>query len=215
MGQRNVTDAEVSQAKANAEAQGFAKYGDFKYARELPERRTLYLSKLPNGEFRLGVAADKVVTTYTRAWDYGDKADEAWRAAIGWDGKGVPLGWVTELGPRRPQRTGPDKLDPGDMSNAELLYRFVNGATVGTTLSAAHLAFKQMPGKMPTFTLKDAEEIIDRLARTGGKPDFEYFLGRSLKIDLSQRPIDVYLYDRDNGEGAAARALGLDDPEIN
>lgn len=217
MGQRKVTEKEVNEARAHAKAQGFATIGGFEYARELPGQRCLYLSKLPNGELIVGVSASVNATTYTQAWVYGDKATEAWHATLGWDGKGEPLGWVSKRGgpPRAAQRVGPDSIDPGSMSNAELLWRFVNGATVGTTLSAVHLAFQQLPGKIPTFTLQDAERVIDRLTQARRRLDFEYFEGRSLKIDLSRRPIKIDLYDRDNGAGAAARALGLDDPETN
>lgn len=36
---------------------------------------------------------------------------------------------------------------------------------------------------------------------------FDYLKGRIMKIDLSGNWLDPRLYDRDNGEGAAARAL--------
>ena len=36
---------------------------------------------------------------------------------------------------------------------------------------------------------------------------FDYLNGRVMKIDLSEDMLDPWLYDRDNGEGAAARAL--------
>jgi hypothetical protein len=36
---------------------------------------------------------------------------------------------------------------------------------------------------------------------------FDYLNGRVMKVDLSGDELDPYLYDRDNGQGAAARAL--------
>jgi len=36
---------------------------------------------------------------------------------------------------------------------------------------------------------------------------FDYLNGRVMKVDLSGNELDPYLYDRDNGEGAAANAL--------
>lgn len=36
---------------------------------------------------------------------------------------------------------------------------------------------------------------------------FDYVRGRPLKVDLSGDFLDPYLYDRDHGPGAAARAL--------
>lgn len=38
---------------------------------------------------------------------------------------------------------------------------------------------------------------------------FDYLFGRPLKIDLRTDRLFVGLYDRDNGQGAASRALGL------
>ena len=36
---------------------------------------------------------------------------------------------------------------------------------------------------------------------------FDYLAGRVMKVDLSSNMLDPILYDRDNGKGAAARAL--------
>lgn len=36
---------------------------------------------------------------------------------------------------------------------------------------------------------------------------FDYLKGRIIKVDLSGDSFDPFLYDRDNGEGAAARAV--------
>lgn len=36
---------------------------------------------------------------------------------------------------------------------------------------------------------------------------FDYLKGRVMKVDLSGDTLDPWLYDRDNGEGAAQRAI--------
>ena len=53
------------------------------------------------------------------------------------------------------------------------------------------------------YTLQDARRDIDE------SPDhyFDYVRRRILKVDLSGDTFDSWLYDRDNGEGAAARAI--------
>lgn len=38
---------------------------------------------------------------------------------------------------------------------------------------------------------------------------FDYLQGRVMKVDLSGNDLNPWLYDRDNGEGAAQRALDL------
>jgi hypothetical protein len=54
------------------------------------------------------------------------------------------------------------------------------------------------------MTIDDAQALVDSAG-----PDlyFDYVDGRCLKIDLRGDALDPRLYDRDNGEGAAARAL--------
>lgn len=49
----------------------------------------------------------------------------------------------------------------------------------------------------------------DMTRRFGRQPSlhFDYLLGRPIKVDLSQDEIDISLYDRDHGQGAALKAL--------
>lgn len=55
------------------------------------------------------------------------------------------------------------------------------------------------PTKM---TVKEAEEILKRTT------DFDYLKGRVMKVDLSSDDgFEEWLYDRDNGNGAAQRAI--------
>ena len=52
------------------------------------------------------------------------------------------------------------------------------------------------------MTTKQAQELLD-----DGSTYFDYLNGRVMKIDLSDDNLDPYLYDRDNGDGAAAAAI--------
>lgn len=56
------------------------------------------------------------------------------------------------------------------------------------------------PGDMP---LQEAEDLLN----TSRCPYFDYLKGRVMKVDLALGELDAGLYDRDNGEGAAEKAL--------
>ena len=51
------------------------------------------------------------------------------------------------------------------------------------------------------MTKKEAQECLKEYQ------DFDYLKGRIMKVDLSGDELDPCLYDRDNGEGAAERAI--------
>jgi len=53
------------------------------------------------------------------------------------------------------------------------------------------------------ITADDAEGIIKEY----GGLEFDYVMGRVLKVDLSGDEFDEWLYDRDNGTGAALAAI--------
>ena len=53
------------------------------------------------------------------------------------------------------------------------------------------------------MTTKEAQEILD-----SGQTYFDYVKGRVMKVDLSGDTFSPCLYDRDNGEGSALRAIG-------
>lgn len=56
------------------------------------------------------------------------------------------------------------------------------------------------------MTREEAEELLK--AKSGNKEIcFNYLKGRVMKIDLSRDKLDPRLYDRDNGKGAAQRAI--------
>ena len=51
------------------------------------------------------------------------------------------------------------------------------------------------------MTIEDARELLEFTTY------FDYLKGRVMKVNLSGDTLDTWLYDRDNGEGAAAAAL--------
>ena len=55
-------------------------------------------------------------------------------------------------------------------------------------------------GREP-LTKEEAAEMLERTTY------FDYLQGRVMKVDLAGDTLQPYLYDRDNGVGAAARAL--------
>ncbi len=60
------------------------------------------------------------------------------------------------------------------------------------------LHYKPVP-----MTREESERLISQSSY------FDYVFGRVLKVDLSKDELDPRLYDRDNGPGAAERALKL------
>ena len=51
------------------------------------------------------------------------------------------------------------------------------------------------------LSLHEAEEI------TNEQLSFNYLRGRIMKVDISKDTFDPWLYDRDNGDGAAKKAI--------
>lgn len=54
---------------------------------------------------------------------------------------------------------------------------------------------------VPSFTEEDARETLKHTT------DFDYLHGRVMKVDLSGDSFEEWLYDRDNGQGAAQRII--------
>jgi hypothetical protein len=52
------------------------------------------------------------------------------------------------------------------------------------------------------MTIEEARKLLD-----SGRTHFDYLKGRVMKIDLGGDELDSRLYDRDNGQGAAAAAI--------
>lgn len=51
------------------------------------------------------------------------------------------------------------------------------------------------------MTEEDAAQLLSKTT------DFDYLKGRVMKVNLSKDEFDPWLYDRDNGQGAAAAAV--------
>ncbi len=51
------------------------------------------------------------------------------------------------------------------------------------------------------MTVEEARSLLERTT------NFDYIKGRVMKVDLSGNELETWLYDRDNGDGAAAKAL--------
>lgn len=83
------------------------------------------------------------------------------------------------------------------LSKAEALMRLFNNSK---TQGMSQLAY-DYDGK--DMSLKEAEIII-----SSGNLSFDYLKGRIMKVNLSKDEFDPWLYDRDNGAGAALRAIG-------
>lgn len=61
------------------------------------------------------------------------------------------------------------------------------------------------------MTVEEAQELLDQ-----GRTYFDYLKGRVMKVDLGEDELDPWGYDRDNGVGAAAKAIAIlrqDGPE--
>jgi hypothetical protein len=64
------------------------------------------------------------------------------------------------------------------------------------------MGFLDPTGSRP-MSVEDARQYTDR----GGVRYYDYLRGRVMKVDLSKDEMRTGLYDRDNGQGAALRAL--------
>ena len=84
----------------------------------------------------------------------------------------------------------------------------ISGLDKAAVLAALFNASKQQglgladPSGDAEMTVEDARAYTE-----SGEQQYDYLRGRVLKVDLSQDVIRTGLYDRDNGIGAAAKAL--------
>jgi len=79
------------------------------------------------------------------------------------------------------------------LNKAEVLKNLYNNSKVQ---GMGFLQAKE--GEMQT---EEAEELLKQTMH------FDYLYGKVMKVDLSGDKFDPHLYDRDNGNGAAERAL--------
>lgn len=92
---------------------------------------------------------------------------------------------------------GDGTINTYGIDRAQLLAGLFNAALPGQNM--ARLAYDRQPESM-TFT--EAQALLDE-----GRDYFDYHRGRVLKCDVTLEHLKPHLYDRDNGEGAAARVV--------
>ena len=87
-----------------------------------------------------------------------------------------------------------DKIDISKLSKAEVLAVLYN--------NSKPLGMGFLHATNDDMTKEEAQAHIDT-----GQTYFDYLKGRVMKVDLSGDTLDPRLYDRDNGEGAAQKAI--------
>jgi hypothetical protein len=90
------------------------------------------------------------------------------------------------------------KIDTTGIDRAQLLAGLFNAALPGG--GVARIVYDALPEAM---TIKGAQGLLDEFEY----PYFDYVRGRVIKCDVGKDHISHLLYDRDNGEGAAARVV--------
>lgn len=98
-------------------------------------------------------------------------------------------------------------IDIKGLDKAEVLYSLYHNS------HAQGMSFLGLPRAEESFTLEHAQELIKE---TGYDPEgenrlgclyFDYVEGHVIKCDITNDEFDERLYDRDCGEGAAAKAI--------
>jgi len=84
-------------------------------------------------------------------------------------------------------------IDISNMNKVTVLSKLFNNS------KAQGMGFLQ--SHSTEMTKDEAQELLN------GNTYFDYVRGRVIKVDLSGDSLDPRLYDRDNGQGAAERAL--------
>lgn len=82
----------------------------------------------------------------------------------------------------------------------------INKATVLATLynASKHQGMGLLNADGKVMTDEEAQKIIDEC---NGNTYFDYLKGKVMKIDIGRDELNTRLYNRDNGDGAAERAL--------
>ena len=89
----------------------------------------------------------------------------------------------------------------------------IDGMDKAKVLAALYNNSQQMgmgfmnPAGASQMTEADAQKHIDHLVNNRYPLYFDYLQGRVMKVDLSGDTFNPRLYDRDNGDGAAERAV--------
>ena len=84
-------------------------------------------------------------------------------------------------------------IDISELSKAQVLAALYNNSQ---PLGLGFLHYEAEP-----MTETQAAELLKQSTY------FDYLKGRVMKVDLSKDHFDPWLYDRDNGQGAAARVI--------
>lgn len=87
-----------------------------------------------------------------------------------------------------------ENIDISKLDKAEVLASLYNRSKV-----QGMGCFRAVDGCM---TKEQAQKLLDN-----GQTYFDYIHGKIMKVDLSGNELETYLYDRDNGEGAANMAI--------
>ena len=87
-------------------------------------------------------------------------------------------------------------IDISKMNKCEVVAKLFN-ASKAQGLGLLHSK------SMHQMSSAEAEKHLDN----AGDGYFDYLCGRVMKVDVSGDTLDPRLYDRDNGQGAAERAL--------
>jgi len=88
-----------------------------------------------------------------------------------------------------------ESIDISGLDKAEVLAALFNAS------KQQGLGRMNLSGAKP-MTVEEAREFTD-----ANHPYYDYLRGRVMKVDIRGSELDPRLYDRDNGQGAAARAL--------
>lgn len=94
------------------------------------------------------------------------------------------------------------------LNKAEVLKVLFNNSKIqGFNQQRFEMGLMEYPKDLTT---EDAQNILNERIESGFKLYFDYLNGKVMKIDLtSDIEFDEWGYDRDNGEGAAQKAIDL------
>ena len=70
--------------------------------------------------------------------------------------------------------------------------------------NASHIQGMGFLSAVSNYNIEDAREDIEK---QGDDLYFDYLHGRVMKVDINGDEFDPWLFDRDNGEGAAEKAI--------
>ena len=87
-----------------------------------------------------------------------------------------------------------NNIDISGLDRAEVLAALFNNSR------QQGMGFMHQEGRAE-MTIEDAREILKT------QTDFDYLRGRVMKLSIDSDSLDPWGYDRDNGQGAAERAI--------